>query len=715
MDILHRSGKTPASLPSLHDDDCIADDVSHSSSSQTSSEKAPFIALPQAPFIALPAAIAMSVCGFITEFFCGCCIGATDADDNIHHRSQRHRQSNRGSNGHPPQQKGYYRYYSQSERGINGHDSHTQARRLHYSSHPPRSHEMSERRSSSSRNLRSSSRSSSAHRDRDEYEYSNNLSQRRDDASLMGASLSETYKGYLVDEEDGEYELDAQSAIRRSLKDTKRSRKRNKGSGFNRRSNAQYQSEPEGSQRTQLESYIDVKGRSQSQPRSSSRWDDYDVDNVTTISKASKNPYSVLGISHSASPREIYVSYKQKQKEAVGSDKAFMDVDNAYRRLKAELKRKEVRRERRRMKTQQNGENQTSSRSNNMQNTSSRKQSKRKQESSSSDDESNSDERRQSIDARLKDHRSLVNKLFENDNKDKQRISSSSSVTAAGQITTISKSIERQSRALMSMSLVPIEAGAVNINEQNEKIGNSCFYLSLAASYLSGAGAFANDPTAVYYKHSLGQVNGGKKKESSTMSIMSSQTVEMAIATLPKEEKKLTMSLALQLKRAIEAAVVLVHPDWASSGMVGEEVQAFSDFLVYALDSDSVLGHWAIAVFDEASGFVDVYRGRHYGKIYPPTNIKSRRPGSGRSVGGKADSQTKAYRYKNCDDATKRAHTLTLRYIPGHYQPLLLELTKLASERKIGRGRGFGRPMLEDILATLEVNKVLHVVTDGRG
>ncbi|KAK1743901.1 hypothetical protein QTG54_005498 [Skeletonema marinoi] len=132
------------------------------------------------------------------------------------------------------------------------------------------------------------------------------------------------------------------------------------------------------------------------------------------------------------------------------------------------------------------------------------------------------------------------------------------------------------------------------------------------------------------------------------------------------------MKLALQLKRAIEAAVMLVHPDWASSGMVGEEVQAFSDFLVYALDSDSVLGHWSIAVFDEASGFVDVYRGRHYGKIYPPTKVMTRH-GRGRK---------EQLQYKDCDVETKRANTLTLRYIPGHYQPLLPELTKMSNERR---------------------------------
>jgi hypothetical protein len=98
------------------------------------------------------------------------------------------------------------------------------------------------------------------------------------------------------------------------------------------------------------------------------------------------------------------------------------------------------------------------------------------------------------------------------------------------------------------MCLVPIEAGAVNINEQKKKIQNSCFYLSLAASYLSGAGAFETDPTAGYFLSSTG------KNLTSDCSVTSSRTLDMPIATLPSAEKSLTMSLALQLKRAIEAS-----------------------------------------------------------------------------------------------------------------------------------------------------------------
>lgn len=102
----------------------------------------------------------------------------------------------------------------------------------------------------------------------------------------------------------------------------------------------------------------------------------------------------------------------------------------------------------------------------------------------------------------------------------------------------------------------------------------------------------------------------------------------------------------------------------------------------------------AIAVFDEASGFVDVYRGRHYGKVYPPKKVRGTRGST-------------LWKYKDCDEYTRSAKTLTLRYIPGHYQPLLPELTKT-------KGQNYSRPTLSNILSTLEKWKVLHVVTDGR-
>ena len=518
--------------------------------------------------------------------------------------------------------------------------------------------------------------------------YNGKRSTRRDDTSTISASLAETYEGYITNNDKDEDFLDEQSAIRRSLKEMKQPSGQQQ-SGRQPKSLDQhvvpYRKESRGenstqaSERTDLENWIEGgKGRGKKTNES--------FDNVTTVSNASKNPYRVLGISRSASPREVYKSYKKKMKETErtgGGEKVFLDVGNAYRRVKADMQRQQER---------QQGQQQARSRGGDRSGKRPRRRKTRRSKTDMNDDESVAT-RREAIESRLKDHGELVKGLFAADAKERAGRRDKSSVSAGGQVTSLQQSVQCQAQALSEMNIVPVEGGATNINEKKKKITNSCFYLSLAASYLSGAGAFGDDPTAPYYYKTL--------DNASAMT-----TVEMEIAELPKREKQLTMKLALQLKRAIEAAVLLVHPDWAASGMVGEEVQAFSDFLVYALDSDSVLGHLAIAVFDEASGFVDIYRGRHYGKAYPPTKVKTRGKSGGRRV---------KCRYVDCDDDTRRANTLTLRYIPGHYQPLLPELTKILNERKRGEVIGFRkRPMLEGLLSTLEKYNVLHVVTDGR-
>ena len=100
------------------------------------------------------------------------------------------------------------------------------------------------------------------------------------------------------------------------------------------------------------------------------------------------------------------------------------------------------------------------------------------------------------------------------------------------------------------------------------------------------------------------------------------------------------MRMALALKRTIEASVVLAHPEWMENGFAREEVQAFSDFLVYALypgeekeGGDDGIGnnrwrhigggssgsrHWSVVVFDELSGFVEVFQEKNYRKTYRP-------------------------------------------------------------------------------------------------
>mmetsp|Transcript_31613 Transcript_31613/g.35391 ORF Transcript_31613/g.35391 Transcript_31613/m.35391 type:complete len:468 (-) Transcript_31613:1711-3114(-) len=219
-------------------------------------------------------------------------------------------------------------------------------------------------------------------------------------------------------------------------------------------------------------------------------------------------------------------------------------------------------------------------------------------------------------DKELQDHRRLVNDLFQADGMD------------------LNACVTKQLAALDILGLAYRDAGAINRNERNEIIHNSCFYLSLATSYLWGIGALSFNKEADY----------GEKDDN----------------------EFLVGDTALQLKRNIEAAVVKAHPEWASQGMVGEEVQAFSDFLVYSLDSQTLLSDWAVVVFDCTSGFCDIYKGRHY-------------------------------EHQN----VLNSNTITLQYIPGHYQPLI-------PSNSFAR-----RPSLKDIITTLDDLGVYYVVTNG--
>ncbi|KAL3909812.1 MAG: hypothetical protein SGARI_002411 [Bacillariaceae sp.] len=224
-------------------------------------------------------------------------------------------------------------------------------------------------------------------------------------------------------------------------------------------------------------------------------------------------------------------------------------------------------------------------------------------------------------DQELQDHRRLVNNLFQADGMD------------------LDACVAKQLSALDLLGLTFRDADASNRNERNEIIRNS-----LAASYLWGIGALS---------HENGMDSDGD------------------VSMEAGEQEPLIGDTALLLKRTIEAAVVKAHPEWCMKGMVGEEVQAFSDFLVYTLDSMSQLSDWAVVVFDSSSGFCDIYKGQQYDKL------------------------------EALDQQWGQCNTITLRYIPGHYQPLI---PVNAHAR---------RPALKDIVQALEDHDVFYVVTDG--
>jgi hypothetical protein len=226
-------------------------------------------------------------------------------------------------------------------------------------------------------------------------------------------------------------------------------------------------------------------------------------------------------------------------------------------------------------------------------------------------------------DNELKEHSSMVNELFGRHGND------------------LSDSIKRQDFALERLGLCYKDAGYENVNEKQQVITNSCFYLSLAVSYLNGIEALAVWQTP--------EIND-----------------DSDFQLLRKADEELIKVTALQLKRTIETAVLSAHPEWAMKGLVGEEVQAFADFLVYCLES-TFLSDWAIVVCDTSSGFVDIYKGKYY---------KDENEGF-------------------------VSNTLTLRHVPGHYQPLIPASTNSL------------KPSLKRIISTLDQCGVLYVVTDG--
>ena len=229
------------------------------------------------------------------------------------------------------------------------------------------------------------------------------------------------------------------------------------------------------------------------------------------------------------------------------------------------------------------------------------------------------------IDLELREHRALVEAWFEREGADLE-----AAVTASAM-------------ALDALGLEVVDVGATNRNERGETMLNQCFYLSLARAYLR-----EGEKGAAPARHLIEET-------------------------------------ALHFKRVVEAAVLRAHPEWAGT-QVGDELQAFSDFLFFVLSdrSHALLSELAIAVFDSTSGAVEVFRGVHYpdgGHSQPPQQPPQRHG----SV------------------AEQRANLLCLHYVPGHYQALVMAEVH-------GSARG---PTLAELLATLDAYAVRFVLTDG--
>eukprot|EP00747_Dinoflagellata_sp_TGD_P208243 gnl/TRDRNA2_/TRDRNA2_81757_c0_seq2.p1 gnl/TRDRNA2_/TRDRNA2_81757_c0~~gnl/TRDRNA2_/TRDRNA2_81757_c0_seq2.p1 ORF type:complete len:369 (+),score=77.70 gnl/TRDRNA2_/TRDRNA2_81757_c0_seq2:354-1460(+) len=209
----------------------------------------------------------------------------------------------------------------------------------------------------------------------------------------------------------------------------------------------------------------------------------------------------------------------------------------------------------------------------------------------------------------LRDHKALVKAKFEEDGVD------------------LDSCIAKQRESLQALGLIAQDMGAINRNEKGELMYNQCFYLSLARSYLGG-GRDAKDKEAL-------------------------------------------QDTALLLKRVIEAAVLEAHPDWGGN-RVGEDIQAFSDFLFFVLGSNALLSEVSVAIFDSVTGGVEIYTGRSF-------------PGPDR-------------------EAEQRSNLLTVQYMPGHYQALV--------PAKPSKGQAPRRPTLLELQKSLDAHGVLYLTTN---
>ena len=133
---------------------------------------------------------------------------------------------------------------------------------------------------------------------------------------------------------------------------------------------------------------------------------------------------------------------------------------------------------------------------------------------------------------------------------------------------------------------------------------------------------------------------------------------------------------------------------------MGEDLQAFSDFLFFVLSgANALLSELAIAVFDSTSGGVEVYRGIHY-----PDESPAGVDDDGRRSGGRARSEGAA----GVADEQKRANLLCIKYVfegTGHYQALVVAPDAMQ--------QGLGGPTLDEMLRCLDMYDIRYVVTDG--
>lgn len=134
----------------------------------------------------------------------------------------------------------------------------------------------------------------------------------------------------------------------------------------------------------------------------------------------------------------------------------------------------------------------------------------------------------------------------------------------------VAASQAKAGKLLRSLGLRTHDMGVRNVDERGRSIYNQCFYLSLARGWLG---------------HTASQ--------------------------------RQVQDVALKLKRSIEAAVIAERPHWQKE--VGEEAQAFADFLPVAMRArnvSNILAELAVCIIDSSTGQAQVYMGPMYKQLH---------------------------------------------------------------------------------------------------
>ena len=217
-------------------------------------------------------------------------------------------------------------------------------------------------------------------------------------------------------------------------------------------------------------------------------------------------------------------------------------------------------------------------------------------------------------------------------------------------------------RALSSIGLVPVDAGQ-GIEVGKDIQNNNCLWKSFSASSLSGRGrgrgGLISDPTSSYCSALL-EVDAGVH--------------HLEVATLSRSDDLKVGRLALTVKSDAKIAInsrptALTPAKESVKREVRDGEQSPSDLLLYLTSTPSNYGKLCIVIFDFLTGSVEIFRGN---------------------------------RYNECDDERKRKHTLTMRFIAEHYQPLFPFY-----------GNGAVRPNLEEIIDALETEDIQYLETTG--